>query len=347
MKFLFLLLLPLFAHASPKFMHPWQWYSDPNLMSQDLERNLSKLPLEANVDAGERFWSGDYWALNRGNINYRWHAQRRAGFNLRSPSMEEAKRMTLAQLSELSPSEKYDLYTGRYDYPLKLEVEKISANRNAESWEGICHGWAPATMNHQEPTPKAAMNPDGIMIPFGSSDIKALVSWYYANGFISDTHQMGQRCYGDGSEDECREDMNAGAFHIVLTNKIALRNEGIIVDLKHGEEVWNHPLKSYRTELLKMGKPKSDSAPGTVKRAKMKTLLRVIGGTGNFWGVVRGTSDQKESTQKYVYHLDLNASGEIIGGDWESDERPDFLWVKYRPEAFIGILSRLENLLND
>ncbi len=347
MKFLLLLFVPFLAQASPKLFHPWQWYSDPNLMAGDLERNFNRLPVEGKVNSGERFWSGDYWALNRGNINYRWHSPRRAGFNLRSPTMEEAKRMTLAELSHLSPSEKYDLYTGRYDYPLKREVERVSANREALDWEGICHGWAPATMNHQEPTPKGAMNPDGIMIPFGSSDIKALISWYYANGFISPTHQMGQRCYGEGNEDECREDMNAGAFHIVLTNKIALRNEGIIVDLKHGEEVWNHPLMSYRTELVKWSKPKRDSAPGTFKRAKMKTVVRVLNGSGNYWSPIRGTEAQKEGSQKYVYYLDLNSMNDIIGGDWESDDRPDFLWVKYRPVEFTGILSRLGDLLND
>ena len=87
-----------------------------------------------------------------------------------------------------------------------------------------------------------ALNPDGIRIPFGSSDIKALVSYYYANGFISNTHQMGRRCYEDGNRSDCEEDLNAGAFHIVLVNKIALRNEGIIIDLKRGLEVWNHPI---------------------------------------------------------------------------------------------------------
>lgn len=343
---LLLILLPLMSFASSDY-YPWDWFSDPVIMAQDLRRNFRELPLEGKVISGEKFWSGDYWPLKRGNINYRWHSPRRTGFNLRSPTREEAQRMTQAELSHLSPSEKYDLYTGRYDYPLKHEVERISANPRAETWEGICHGWAPATMNHNEPTPKGATNPEGIVIPFGSADIKALISWYYANGFISPTHQMGRRCYGEGSEDECREDMNAGAFHIVLTNKIALRNEGIIVDLKHGGEVWNHPLMSYQSEFIKWSRKKRDSAPGTVRRAKIKTMVRVLNGTGNYWGQIRATSAQKEFTEKYVYYLDLNASHEIIGGDWDSEDRPDFLWVKYRPQEFTGILSRLGELLND
>lgn len=346
MKFLFLLLVPLMAQAAPLLDHPWQWFSDPNIMAMDLERNFNKLPVQATIQNDSRFWSGDYWALRKGNINYRWHAPNPTGFNLRSPTREEAFQMTLAQLSHLSPAEKYDMLTGRYDYPLKKEVEKIS-NRSAEVWEGICHGWAPAAMNHKEPVAKGIRNPDGIMIPFGSADIKALLSYYYANGFNSNTHQMGWRCYGDGDDDDCREDLNAGAFHIVLSNKLGFRNEGIIVDLKRGAEVWNHPIVSFTSRIIKWKGPKHNSAPGTVRRPKIETFARVVMGTGNYWDTIRGTTAQKEITKKYVYFLDLNANNEIIGGDWDSDERPDFLWVKYKPETFTGLLSRLGELLND
>ncbi len=347
MNFLFILLLPFSVFASPKLFLPWQWYSDPALMSIELERNFEKIPLEAKVEGAERFWSGDYWALNRGNINYRWNSSQRIGFKLQSPTLEEARLMTREQLAALSPSEKYDIFVGNYDYPLRKEVEGI-ANRRAESWEGICHGWAPASMNHQEPLAKDRMSPEGINVPFGSSDIKALISYYYANGFISDTHQMGRRCYDEeGEAEDCKEDMNAGAFHLILTNKIAFRQEGIIVDIKRGTEVWNHPLKSYRSEVLKWKGPKRTSAPGTVKRAKVKTLVRVIYGTNNYWEPIRATDHQQEGALKYVYFLDLDVNGNIIGGEWDSDERPDFLWVKYRPEEFTGNLARLNELLND
>lgn len=347
MKFLFLFLLPLTAFSSPKLLLPWQWYSDPAIMSIELERRLDKIPLEGKVEGGERFWSGDYWALNRGNINYRWNSSARAGFKLKSPTLDEARRMTRSELAALSPSEKYDIFTGRFDYPVRKEVEGI-ANRRAESWEGICHGWAPASMNHQEPLPKDMVSPDGIIVPFGSSDIKALISYYYANGFVSDTHQMGRRCYDEeGEAEDCKEDMNAGAFHLILTNKISFRQEGIIVDIKRGTEVWNHPLKSYRSEILKWKGPKRSSARGTVKRAKVRTLVRVIHGTNNYWNAIRQTDHQQEGALKYVYWLDLDVAGNIIGGEWDSDERPDFLWVKYAPEEFTGNLARLRELLND
>lgn len=343
---LLLLLFPVLALAGSHSYFPWEGYSDPAIMSRDLEKNFRKLPLSGSIRSENKFWSGDYWPLRKGNINYRWKAPKPTGFNLRSPTREEARRMSLAQLSHLSPSEKYDLYLGRYDYPLKTEVEKI-ANRNARNWEGICHGLAPASMNHQEPYAKGAMNPDGIRIPFGSADIKALLSYYYANGFISPTHQMGRRCYENGNDVDCEEDLNAGAFHIVMVNKIAFRNEGIIIDLKRGQEVWNHPIISFESQTERYDRPLPSSAPGTVRRAKIKTTAVVVNGTGNYWERVKGTALQKEGKEKYVYFLDLDVNDVIVGGDWESENRPDFLWVKYRPSQFNGLLSRLPELLND
>jgi hypothetical protein len=344
--FIFLLLLPLLSKASPDLFFPWESYSDPRIMSGNFEKKYDRLPIAGNVHAEKKYWSGDYWALNKGNINYRWHSPRPSGFNLRSPTRDEAKKMDLAELSHLAPSEKYDLYMGRYDYPLKEEVNKI-ADRHASSWEGICHGWAPASMNHEEPFAKAATNPDGIRIPFGSSDIKALISYYYAYGPVTDTHQMGRRCYEDGNDADCDEDLNAGAFHIVLTNKVGLSHEGIIIDLKRGQEVWNHPITSFKSEFTGYSPPLETSAPGTTRRAKIKTSVKVVLGTGNYWETVKGTSAQKEENEKYVYYLDLSADNEIIGGDWESKERPDFLWVKYRSAKFEGLFWKLPTLLND
>ncbi|MFL5784798.1 MAG: hypothetical protein ACJ76H_09330 [Bacteriovoracaceae bacterium] len=343
--FFLLILLPVFGHASPMLDFPWEPTSDPVIMSGNFERDLDRLPKSGSVPSDGRFWSGDYWALNKGNINYRWHSPRPTGFGLRSPGADEVRNMTLAELSHLSPSEKFDIMNSRYDYPLRHEVEKI-ANPNADIWEGICHGWAPASMNHREPFAKGVKNNEGILIPFGSSDIKALISYYYANGFYADNHQMGRRCYPTGGHD-CDEDLNAGAFHIVLTNKVGLHGEGFIIDIKAGPQVWNHPIINFQSQAVAQDGPIRTSAPGTVRRIKFQTRVRVVLGTDNYWETVRGTSAQKETNLNYVYYLDLNADNVIIGGDWESTDRPDFLWIKLRPPQFQGMWSRLGILLND
>ncbi|HXH29380.1 MAG TPA: hypothetical protein VNJ01_01085 [Bacteriovoracaceae bacterium] len=325
--------------------HAWDGVSDPLIMSSKFERKFSKLPATGKAKDETKFWSGDYWALFLGNINYRWNAEYKTGFNLKSPSKQTAMSMSESQLASLAPSEKYDLLTGNYNYPVRNDVYNMSYP-NAAEWEGICHGWAPAAMNHSEPMPKILTSVDGIKIPFGSSDIKALLSYYYAYKHeVDNTHQMGERCYGG----RCAEDLNAGAFHIVLANKIGLEGVGFIADVDRYWEVWNHPVHSYTTSVVEESSyPYRYSAHGTVKVLRVRTAMSYIDeSVGNSWQAMLGTPAQVYKTKNYEYYLDINASNEIIGGEWISAERPDFLWLKAKPAKFVGILSRLGDLLND
>jgi hypothetical protein len=326
----------------------WESNSDPEIMSYFFTRQFPLLPLEGSVYPSTKYWSGDYWALRKGNINYRWFAKKKVGFNLNSPTKEEARRMTVAQLAELSPSEKYDLYTGRYDYPLRNEVNRI-ADPSAAEWEGICHGWSPATINHDEPLPKLMRNPDGIEIPFGSSDIKALLSYYYAYGYkIPNTHQMGRRCFRGSffnRSKDCWDDMNAGAFHIVLANRVGIEGRSFIMDLERYREVWNHPVTDYKSRVLRETPPWSDSAPGTKKVIEVETLIHYLDDNGNDWNRVMGTPKQMVKKVTYRYLLDIDENGAIIGGKWMSTSRPDFLWYVGKVRKFEGTLWRLGDLL--
>ncbi len=328
----------------------WGPDSAPEIMSSFFEKKFALLPLRGTVKDNQHYWSGDYWALRKGSINYRWYAKNKIGFNLNSPAKARAMKMTIPELAELSPSEKYDLFTGRYDYPLKNKVSQI-ADPGAESWEGMCHGWSPASMNHVEPRSKLLRNPDGIEIPFGSTDIKALVSFYYGYEYQApDTHQMGRRCYKGpflNREHDCQEDLNAGTFHIVLSNRIGLEGKGFIADLQRYKEVWNHPITGFETSILNYGQAENDSAPGTVQTVQLKTSITYLSENGHDWRPVIGTSKQAYKKMTYYYKVELNSLGEIIGGEWTSKERPDFLWLMNRPRKFEGILYRLGELLDD
>jgi hypothetical protein len=322
--------------------------SGPDIMNMNFEKNFTTLPLSGKVSGSEKYWSGDYWPLRNGNINYRWYSQNKIGFNLISPGLERAKKMTIPQLAELSPSEKYDLLTGRYDYPLKNKVSEI-ANPSAEIWEGICHGWSPASMNHNEPTPKLLFNPDGIEVPFGSTDIKALLSYYYAHVHrAADTHQMGSRCYEENSrQTNCNNDLNAGAFHIVLANRIGFEKKGVIADMQRFKEVWNNPITSYQSRVLGSNRPRSTSASGTTQVFYLQTTVTYAAKGIHDWHPVNGTAKQTQRSQVFEYEIELSGDGTIIGGEWKSKSRPDFLWIMPRAQAFNGILSRLGELTND
>ena len=173
----FLLGTLLSRSAAAEEKRAWDRGSDP-LLLKVTERNINALPLQGQIADSRKAWSSDFWSKKKGGINYRWNAQRPIGFNLKSPSKEQAAKMSIAELSTLAATEKLDLFSGAYDYPLKREIARY-ADSDAPSWEGICNGWSEAALHHNEPLAVIVVNPDGISIPFGCSDIKALLSWYY------------------------------------------------------------------------------------------------------------------------------------------------------------------------
>lgn len=327
----------------------WARISDPLIMSTTFNRNFSELPLSGGAADKQKYWSSDYWARNKGGINYRWNALRPTGFGYSSPTKDQAMTMTDTALRRLSPSEKWDLYIGRYDYPTKREVGNY-ASPSRPSWEGICDGWAGAALNHDEPTPITLANPDGIQIPFGSSDIKGLLSWYYAKKWAGGYAMMGYRCNGsDPGYDRCTQDMNAGSFHIVLANKLGTDGKAFIADIDRGKEVWNHLAYKFTSSIRARNvPPRSTSAPGTVQLIRVRSVVSYVYLlTRNSWEPVLGTPKQILRTRTYEYYLDIDNAGKIIGGEWISTTRPDFLWLEKKVTSFGGLFSKLPNLLKE
>lgn len=328
----------------------WKDFSDPSRMSKSLETHLSSLPVEGEVSEKQKYWSGDFWAFHLGSINYRWNQPVHERPNLRSPLRGDVLKMSSEELARLSPSEKFDLLNGSYHYPLKKEVRKLTSSRD-EVWEGLCQGWSAAALHHAEPTPKILLNPDGVEIPFGSSDIKGLLSYFYAyKNRASETRQIGLRCSSRRDRsDRCEEDTNAGAFHLLLTNLIGHKGQSFIADIEKGPEVWNHIPVKYSSNVLENDlSPEADSAPGTVYMVRIKTeVMYLFNSHVHTWHPLIGTPQQVERKKIYEYMLDLSQEGEIIGGRWITRSRPDYLWHIEKAVHFYGMWRRLKELLND
>lgn len=337
-----LMLIPFPTRATSK--RAWDSISNP-LRFDAAERSFSRLPLSGRATNTQRYWSSDYWAKKKGGINYRWNAPRPSGQNLRSPPKEEVLHMAPELLAQLAPSEKLDLLSGAYDYPLKREIARY-ANPAAPEWEGICNGWAEASSNHDEPRPITLANTDGVQIPFGSSDVKALLSWYYFRKPAVDYARMGGRCRT--KQETCNQDLNAGAFHLVLANRLGLKGEGFTADIDRLKEVWNHTATSYQSRITNARVPRRyGRARGTVRHVRVQTVVDytfVL--KKNSWEPVLGTPNQRSTKRTYEYYLDLDGSSAIIGGDWISAERPDFLWSTGRVTEFTGNMAKLGDIVS-
>lgn len=338
------------SSARADILEPWAGFSSPEIMGSGFTHNYFSLPAEGATNyGGPYFWSGDYWPSKLGGINYRWNSSRPSGFRTYNFPRNEVLRLDQKTMRALAPSEKYDILMGRYDYPLKAEVAK-GVNPNAQDWEGICHGWVLASLHHAEPTPKTLVNRDGVRVSFGSSDIKALLTYFYAWYGEQYTSTVGKRCsFGNwtGGREGCDQDLNAGAFHIIIANKLGLQGKGLIMDVEHKDEVWNQPVVAYRSQFLGEYRPTAGAARSTVREIRLTTQVWYVNETDNSWNPVHGTSLQKLDTRTFQYRVEINNRDEIVGGTWESEERPDFLWHKEKARGFGGFFTGLPQLLND
>ncbi len=178
------------------------------------------------------------------------------------------------------------------------------------------------------------------------------------------------------------EDTNAGAFHLILTNQIGLAKKSFSFDLARDVEIWNQPAYRYESKIEPMLDISSRAAPGTAKSVKVTTQLWYADDTFYGWsfhdpiltpflkGSPMSARFKKEYSEyqqllvkngerkspgtypddllesiTYQYVLDLDSTGQIIGGTWLTYDRPDFIWV-LKNQEFESAFSKLPSLLS-
>ncbi len=320
----------------------WVYSHSPDSFHVNLISEFSKLPLSGNLKRIP--WSDSYWQSNRGGIAYRYMTKESL-FNYKPYTQASLNQMTpdvrQRTITNLSPAEKWDLYHDDYSYPT-IEKERMRTSPSIPEWEGLCTGWTAAAINFTEPKPITVKSPKGLEIFFGSSDIKALLS--YTQFIIENPPKkyLGSRCSGAAFK-EC-QGANAGAFHIILTNYIALKNLSFIVNLDRNGEIWNQPVRGFKSRLNFRRAPSSTASPQAVEEVGITTNFYYSDEVDAQFNPVNLNNSFLGFAQKlFVYTLELNASGEIVGGEWISPDRPGFLWIQ-DPIKFLPPMEKLKDL---
>jgi hypothetical protein len=291
--------------------------------------------------------------------------------------------MTTEELDQLSPAELYDISNDDYNYTLTRKVLRLFTTRDLW-WEGICHGWSQAAINYPEPDRIIYLNKSGIKVPIGASDVKALLAMHEAYNYLGETYGFaGKRCKVKGKvvgeaddrdhpsdrnyppEDlaesfDCR-DVNAGAFHIIISNMLGIHGKGFVADIDRFNDVWNQPIAAYKTEII--GEEPVESVHfqyGVSRRIRIKLKMTYgeelkfytpeleAQGHQNFVSKlpVTLTPHQKFLTRQYEYIVELNNQDSIIGGEWLTQTRPDFMWLYGRSKSFKNYPIPLAHLKN-
>lgn len=331
-------------------------------------------------------WSDWYWPIAVGQLSFRYGDEAMMSA-YQNANLEESEiwpwmrdyhtenPATPADISKLSPSEKYDILMGDADYTLTKSM--IAAGKGyyeqygkVESWMGLCHGWAPASYMLDRPvnsiTVKAA---DGVTdIPFRPSDLKALGTLLWSTG-QSQTKFVGGRCNskepnideesGRILDQECF-DNNPGTWHKAIVTEVGMNKKPFVMDATFDYEVWNHPVVSYEYNYFN---PKSSEEYVSLEEARVAIAdfdndkfskfrspraKYVVGVMMEVEYMVETmpTEDETDSEWKdeshsayYAYDLELDENGKIIGGEWYTNKHPDFIWSPYEGSHAVSILD--------
>lgn len=265
-------------------------------------------------------------------------------------------------VDQLSPAEKYDLLVGDKNMTLTKQAlatgeTYYQSDGEVESWMGICDGWAPASFMLERPkNAVSAMAADGkTIITFLPSDIKALASllWAISPGEISfiggrcDTKNPKMDSVGRINDADCF-DTNPGTWHTAVVNQIGLNQRSLVMDATFDYEVWNHPIVAYNynffnpetslpaASLEEAMVPVNSHKKDKFKKFRSKLATHVVGISMDVEYTVEtnpslakrdGPENDATNTVTYLYDLEIDAKGKIIGGEWYNNAHPDFLWT--------------------
>lgn len=376
-----LLLASLSLAATSQMESALQWRMKIVEMSQSSEKearsigaleNFLQEPFETSLAVMEsrglhvgvikkQPWSGHYWPNYSGGLGLRY-ADRRFP---QTQNWGRAERYFRSQsrarnyFNILSPAEKYDHITGNNPHATgslsnqqwSLGRDEFERTGSVATWQGICHGWAPASIYMSKPMHNVSFRfPEGELV-LNTDDIKALGSLQWASARY-DTLHVGFRCDTDNPRtnregrvlDSKCFDVNPADWHMALAHMIGVKKESFIIDAEAASEVWNHPVVSYRFEFYDPTNVRVKSqrfrdvvadrtnnlphrsfrSPGT------KYVVGVISYVSIGTETMPGSNEDMNDDKVYTYDLELDGNYRIVGGEWRGKARPDFLW-RVRP----------------
>jgi hypothetical protein len=324
----------------------WDEGNSPSNFDPNYIRDFNALPLSGEMDqSGHRGWADSYWPRVRGGIADRWQIPGYQYRDDRGPGIYDFfHTMTPIQIDRLSPAEKFDIIRGRWDFPITTRLRK-KYKENEKDWRGLCNGWTHASLNIPEPQPIVYQDRrSGLKIPLGSSDIKGLLAYYYAEVDNSRARYIGRSCRSMSrillNLNGACSDVHPGAFHIMMANELGIHKQGFAADRDPSVQVWNQPFVKFESRIDSI-KTKDFGWSATKETQKELTITSVLTYANELYDNDEPTMEtadhvapsyfpvlatQKYRTIEYQYKLELDHRNRIIGGEWISDMRPDLIW---------------------
>jgi hypothetical protein len=192
-------------------------------------------------------------------------------------------------------------------------------------------------------------------VPLYPDDVKALATQLWAEAYAP-TRFIGRRCdvenpevdaSGRAIDPECN-DTNPGTWHLAVVNQIGVARRSFVIDATYDYQVWNQPVLGYAYSYVN---PKAEELAPTLAEATVKLAdwpadprrgfhsaravalvgiqmrLTYMAETSPSRSPIDDESRDRRIDTHLRYDLELDAQGNIVGGEWRGDTHPDFLWT--------------------
>lgn len=266
------------------------------------------------------------------------------------------------RINQLSPSEKYDLLIGDKEGTLTYEQwdegrRELNEYGYVLHWAGLCHGLAHVSMNLPRPIKAVTLKSvDGAhQVKFYPDDIKGLGSLLWGHGNF-DYRFIGNRCEqkkpktdrnGRIINSSCF-DNNPGTFHLAVIHQIGMSKRSFIMDSNLDYEVWNTPVVGYKIsyfnpqtkQLSSVAKdvalPINNFRNDPFSSYRSPMARQIVGVQMEVKYMLLSEAEMRSQDRnpkeylvstRYRYDLELDAEGNILGGEWYLNKHPDFLWL--------------------
>jgi len=328
----------------------WNYRENPILkVSKTLNINLDSLPQSGEVS---KFMGDNWiWPLKEGFISNRWSLQNpKKNSEKYKYKLLKTTGLDNIDIGQLSPAEKFDLFSKNTDWNFTISLKNyLKKSKNLGLYLEL--SFAETSLNYPDQTPLTVKN-DSQIINFGSSDLKALITANYFLNYAKKARFLGEICLKNFSKIKQSSDgdissiidssrchgLNPGTFHIMISNFLGIKDQGISLDLKRDKTLKIRPIIGFISKIKKFTSQKN--------LVEVTTYLKYLRPSRPTWinevAGVRGYTILK-------YNLELDKKGNITGGQWISANRPDFLVIPKRLRLkgiFTKIAGNIKNVPN-
>jgi hypothetical protein len=309
--------------------YQWTYQENPlSRVSKSLITNINILPEASEIS--QFMTSNWHWPQSEGFILQRWAMQNPKKNHHRTyyrPIKYQA--LNNIDLGQLSPAEKMDLLLNNLKWEFTNNVRNKILKFNNLDYR-IALAFSESVLNFKDPLPTVFDTQIG-PLPLGSSDIKAILMANHLFNY-SENKILGKICKKDFlkiSRKKIEPDqlekiinsanckgLNPGSFHLMLTNYLGTKDQGLSVDLSRDAKFKIRPVIGFVSKI-----DNRDQIKNTVT---FTTFIKYLSPTRPTWNAyIKGN----RKFMKFKYKLVLDDEDNIIGGEWISSQRPDFMII--------------------